>query len=757
MEGNLFNSGFLGSKFLWWIGQVADDRTWRENQNPHKIEDPKEETPAWGYRYKVRIMGCHDKDESSLSSDNLPWAQVMYSVWGGGLAGSRQTPGIRQGMFVFGFFLDGADQQVPVIMGVLGANAKTVVKDLKTGISEGGENFVPQSGWANADKDETKVVPDEQIATTEPSSVGTTEATDVIHQETVQDKKMKDVLDKRHALACPDPLHQSDTKNLATMVEELSRKIEARQRAEEDYASAVAIGLPINPMSNDIEKMIDDAAGEMSGPMKGIMMQAQQKTTHEHNLKMLLIYILAIPTWKNILLLANILALKKIACKFNEIAQGLPALIKGALMAAFMRKANQAQTPAVQSANAAEGKGTSGTTASAAPAPAAPTTPAPTTPAPAAPEVEVSPFAPPPNLNGTDASPPSQTIPTGTVTGTPTSPPSYSPSLPDDVSKGIQLPSPPPKGYYQPSPICSTEELLGEVLGATINKITAAYGSASDTILSAANDGTNPDIESEVGEEDEKVIDMSISKRNVTAALKKGTLISGMASVFATAVGVDKNVIGRVTRAFQQGQYGYALETMAVMANAVGTDTGRERLLSNLVSQIDGGDIAGGFQQSASLFGVPPGVGALAALGVGFAAIKSGDMGALTSAVQDMGATDPAIMGSVAGAADTPTMDTNAMVEGTAASSGVEVDIAESMNFVQTIIQMFDCDPEFECSPNDEHTLGEGGSGAKDEPNCASIAEAADNAREFEEDEYEEVEIKNARGEVTGTRKVLKG
>ena len=42
MEGSLFNSGFLGSKFLWWIGQVADDRTWRENQSAKKIEDPKD-------------------------------------------------------------------------------------------------------------------------------------------------------------------------------------------------------------------------------------------------------------------------------------------------------------------------------------------------------------------------------------------------------------------------------------------------------------------------------------------------------------------------------------------------------------------------------------------------------------------------------------------------------------------------------------------------------------------------------------------
>ena len=744
MEGNLFNSGFLGSKFLWWIGQVADDRTWRENQNPHKIEDPKEETPAWGYRYKVRIMGLHDKDESAIASDSLPWAQVMYSVWGGGLAGSRQTPGIRQGMFVFGFFLDGADQQVPVIMGVLGANAKTVVKDLKTGISEGGENFVPQSGWANADKDETKVVPDEQISTKEPSSVGTTEATDVIHQETVEDRKRQDVLDKKHALACPDPLHQSDTKNLQTQVEELSKKIEARQRQEEDYAAAVSAGLPTNPVSNEIQKMIDDAAGEMSGPMKGIMNQAQQKTIHEHNLLMLPIYILAIPAFKNILLLANILALRKISCKFNEIALGLPELIKAALMAAFMRKASEPQTKAVENANAEEGKGTSG-----------PESPPPES------GIEPPPFSPPPDLSGTDASPPSGAG-AGTGVGAAAPPrPSYSPSLPNDVSKGIELPSPPPKGYYQPSPICSTEELLGEVLGSTINDITAAYGEANDTIVSAANDGTNPDIDSEVGEEPKKSIDMSISERNVTASLKKGALIGGMAAAFATAVGVDTNVIGQVTDAFQKGDYGYGLEIMAILADAVGTDEGRRRTLDNILEQIANGDIAGGFDQSTSLFGVSKnlsynpttGLGALAALGAGFSAIKSGDMSTLTTAVQGLGSTDPAIMGSVAGMADT-----GSLIQGTAAKSGVTVDIAAAMNFIQTLIQMFSCDPEFECSPNDEHTLGEGGSGAKDEPNCAAIAEAADNAKEKPpEPEYKEVPVYNRRGRKTGTRKVLVG
>ena len=706
MEGNLFNSGFLGSKFLWWIGQVADDRTWRENQNPKKVEDPKEETPAWGYRYKVRIMGCHDREESAVASENLPWAQVMYSVWGGGLAGSRQTPGIRQGMFVFGFFLDGADQQVPVIMGILGANAKTVVKDLKTGIS-GGENFVPQSGYANADKDESKIVPDEQIATKEPSEeVGTTEATDAIHQETVQDRKMKDVLERKHALACPDPLHQSDTKSLQTQVEELSKKIEARQRQEEDYASAVASGLPTLAASNDIQKMIDDAAGEMSGPMKGIMNQAQQKTIDEHNLKMLPLFILAVPAFKNVLLTTNIAALQDISCTFNDINKGLAGMIAGALASAFARKSKQPQTQAVKSANASEGKGTSGDTGT--------------------------------GVGGASGAGTGDQIP-------------YQSTLPDDVSQGIQLPSPAPKGYYQPSPICSTEELLGEVLGSSINKITQSFGKATDSVVAAANDGTNPDTNTVAGSAGTKSIDMSISERNVTASLEKGALVSGMAAAFASAAGVDKNVIGRVTRAFQQGQYGYGLEVMSTLAGVVGSDAGRKKFLSRIMDQIAGGDIAGGFSESATLFGIP--VKLMAGMGTGFAAIKSGNMGSLTSAIQSLGGLDPAIMGSVAGMADS-----GGLIDGLSSMGGISVDIAESMNFVQSITQMFDCDPEFECSPNDEHTLDEGGSGAKDEPNCAAIAEAADNAKEKPpEPEYEEVPIYNRRGRKVGVRKVLKG
>lgn len=125
MEGNsLFNPGFLGGNFSWWVGQIADDSTWRENIVPTVYND-KYSVAGWGYRYKVRILGIHDWGEESIPSSSLPWAQVMYPITaGGGQTDAFATPAIRQGNMVFGFFMDQQDQQIPVIMGILGSNAQ---------------------------------------------------------------------------------------------------------------------------------------------------------------------------------------------------------------------------------------------------------------------------------------------------------------------------------------------------------------------------------------------------------------------------------------------------------------------------------------------------------------------------------------------------------------------------------------------------------------------------------------------------------
>jgi len=75
-------------------------------------------------------MGYHTANKQELTDDQLPWASVMYPVTAGnGGAGTWSNAALRQGSFVFGFFLDGEDAQQPVIMGVIGFNEYTALSN----------------------------------------------------------------------------------------------------------------------------------------------------------------------------------------------------------------------------------------------------------------------------------------------------------------------------------------------------------------------------------------------------------------------------------------------------------------------------------------------------------------------------------------------------------------------------------------------------------------------------------------------------
>ena len=85
MEGGaLFDPGFLGGQFLWWVGQIPDDATWREN-TPPGVYPGKDAQLGWGRRYKVRIIGIHDKDEDTNEitfgdRTMIPWACVKKMI-----------------------------------------------------------------------------------------------------------------------------------------------------------------------------------------------------------------------------------------------------------------------------------------------------------------------------------------------------------------------------------------------------------------------------------------------------------------------------------------------------------------------------------------------------------------------------------------------------------------------------------------------------------------------------------------------------
>ena len=180
-EGLTNNSVFDG--MIWWIGQIADDSTWRDNQLPGKFKDA-DTIPGWGYRYKVRIMGVDDhgpKDSDPIPEDQLRWANIMYPVTaGGGQGGSRQTPNLRQGNIVFGFWLDGNDQQVPIIMGVLGNNSQTALakeigKAEEQGVTNTQSGSIAKSGFPNKQEvektaEQKPLVPDNALQTSKPTT-----------------------------------------------------------------------------------------------------------------------------------------------------------------------------------------------------------------------------------------------------------------------------------------------------------------------------------------------------------------------------------------------------------------------------------------------------------------------------------------------------------------------------------------------------------------------------------------------------------
>ena len=116
IENNLLKTNFLGKDgFRWWIGQIAPEDAQGDQLN--------EIGNAWGCRLKVRIYGYHPPNETELANDDLPWAQVLLSPQGGsGKANRARSLRISPGDIVMGFFLDGDDAQLPVIMGIFANN-----------------------------------------------------------------------------------------------------------------------------------------------------------------------------------------------------------------------------------------------------------------------------------------------------------------------------------------------------------------------------------------------------------------------------------------------------------------------------------------------------------------------------------------------------------------------------------------------------------------------------------------------------------
>ena len=286
MEGGaLFNPGFLGGSFLWWVGQIVDDSAWRDNINSGKYED-RTTIPGWGRRYKVRIIGLHDQGEESIPSDQLPWAQVMYPVTaGGGQAGASDSTKLRQGNMVFGFFIDGQEQQVPVIMGVLGNNSQTVLAQKNSTVADTVTDTQPgvlaKSGYSEGTKVKSgtarEVPPDDDLSLTKPEEGPVSnENADGVQQTTTADSKRQSKCEEKVALAKPQPdeFINSVLKGIQTTVENLTNKLDAILQTIQSYADAITN--KVSDIKDSIDDAIRGAASQLTKFMKPIFDKIQE-------------------------------------------------------------------------------------------------------------------------------------------------------------------------------------------------------------------------------------------------------------------------------------------------------------------------------------------------------------------------------------------------------------------------------------------------------------------------------------------------
>ena len=147
LDQSLIKSNFIGKDgFIWWIGQVPPEENHRGQING----------AGWSHRYKVRILGYDSAKPTDLADDDLRWAQVMLpTTAGSGAANQSTSVVISPGDTVFGFFLDGNDLNVPVILGVFPRTSKVSTKPYT-------EPFQPYTGYTGkVDNDGANIVKNE--------------------------------------------------------------------------------------------------------------------------------------------------------------------------------------------------------------------------------------------------------------------------------------------------------------------------------------------------------------------------------------------------------------------------------------------------------------------------------------------------------------------------------------------------------------------------------------------------------------------
>lgn len=346
LDQELIKRNFVGKDgFTWWIGQVASEEKWNPNMTGTRVLSA-DEIPGFGDRYKVRIMGYHTDNSTELTDDDLPWASVMLPVTaGGGPGASSQSPQIRQGIFVFGFFLDGEDAQQPMIMGIIGFNNYTVVNK---GVPQ--IKYQPFEGFKQTDivpQGTIREAPGSSSKTSTPNSVpqgsytppSQTQATVISGSSAHQIKSVAEKVQQEEGTK-KSPVMQTDLCgspiDAALLdVQEGLKEIQ-RIKAQVNVWAGVAIGRVIDQQQR-IQDVTDRIIKNITKPLKDKIEETKKNLIKQVEDRAKDAYYLLFPKDRYELKVAKSESLEIVSCLFNRIVKGLLEIVSKTLLS-FINK-----------------------------------------------------------------------------------------------------------------------------------------------------------------------------------------------------------------------------------------------------------------------------------------------------------------------------------------------------------------------------------------------------------------------------------
>ena len=342
IEQGLFKRHFVGRDgFIWWVGQIVSEEQWSGNIPGYRT-DTTADHRGFGERFKVRIMGYHTASKGELTDEQLPWASVMYPVTAGnGGAGTWSNAALRQGSFVFGFFLDGEDAQQPVIMGVLGYNQYTALsKRDNTDVA-----FFPFSGYTNLDdvaRYSQNTNPGETPQATQTDSNQSPSNTlvqeSIVEKREAASKQQQVQGSKLNPVGRPSTCEPVPLSSIQRQIKNLIADIERIKKTASDWETKVTEN--ITNIENEINKAVSKASQFIAGGIKWLINEVQKFTTNKINNAMKDTYYLLFPNQRPGLKRAVETANDSIACLFRNIISNLLRMIGNFLLAAVDRFIN---------------------------------------------------------------------------------------------------------------------------------------------------------------------------------------------------------------------------------------------------------------------------------------------------------------------------------------------------------------------------------------------------------------------------------